>query len=117
MKNSEILKLQTGAEGEPNKENSNLEELIERERIDNTPYTIVGNKERGYFLAFGKYKVLENKPTKAEIRNDLEKRKWFVMMDTVICLMDMVEHNKIYTTGTTVQDQIVKAANEKNKKG
>lgn len=91
----ELLNLQTSAEEKQNKEKSS--ELLERERIENTPYTIIGNQEKGYFLAFGKYKVIENKPTKQEVRDELEKRKWFVMMDTVVCILDMIEHNKIST--------------------
>lgn len=91
----ELLKLQTSAE--ENQNNSNSTELLERERIENTPYTIIGNQEKGYFLAFGKYKVIENKPTKQEVRDELEKRKWFVMIDTVICLLDIIEHNKLHT--------------------
>lgn len=39
-----------------NKENS---PLIEREKIPNTPFWIVGNEERGYKLTWGKYTFMD----------------------------------------------------------
>lgn len=52
---SELLQLQTNAE----KTNTNKDSspLIEREQIPNTPFWIIGNKDDGYHIIMGKYRI------------------------------------------------------------
>lgn len=43
------------------------EELIEKKRIGRSPFEIVGNKERGYFVVLGKYRITEPEKTIEEV--------------------------------------------------
>lgn len=71
----ELLKLQTGAEDTHNK-NSNL---MERNKIENTPFEIVGNEEIGYALLMGHYTLTEFLETKDEVKEELDKNKWIII--------------------------------------
>lgn len=62
------------------------EELIHRETIDNTPYEIIGNKDNGYIIALGKYKLTEPRKTIEEAKEQLEIEKWNIIIRTIITI-------------------------------
>lgn len=43
--------------------------LVDREPLPNTPFEIIGNKEKGYFVALGKYRLTDTAKTKKETLN------------------------------------------------
>lgn len=51
------IKNTTNSDGNDQHKPNSSEELLHREKIDQTPFEIVGNPERGIWIAFGKYKV------------------------------------------------------------
>lgn len=66
MKQQELLRTQTGAEENQSKESSpSNQPLYERYQIPSSPLWIVGNKEQGYNITMGKYKI-----TQTELRED-----------------------------------------------
>lgn len=85
MSQSELLNTQMNAE-DPNKENSG--KLIEREQIPGSPFWIIGDEEKGYFLAFNKWQLTEYMRTKQDIKENLETNKWDIILKLILCLPD-----------------------------
>lgn len=63
-----------------------MTEIVERENIEKTPFWVIGNKERGYWLALGHHKLCDDKKTKKEVYKHLEENFWQV----IICLIGVV---------------------------
>lgn len=101
-KQRELLQSQLNAD-QANKESfsdEKREHLIRKEQIENTPFWVVGNENTGYCLVFGKYKMTEYVPTRAEAYELLETQKWDILCKIVIGIindkdMDWEEKNKI----------------------
>lgn len=55
---SDLLNTQLSVDENQSKQQSS--ELLHREKINNTPFEVIGNEEYGYFIAFGKYKLTES---------------------------------------------------------
>lgn len=55
--------------------------LAEREEIEGTPFTVIGNEIVGYFLALGKYRITEHQKTKNDAIRLLETRKWDIIIN------------------------------------
>jgi hypothetical protein len=70
--------------------NKNSTETIHRHRIENTPFDVIGNEERGYFLAFGKYRITQPKPTIEETEKQLQENMWPIICDvmTIIATLE-----------------------------
>lgn len=84
--------LQTTAQTEPNKNT----ELLHRERLDKTPFDVIGNEENGYFIAMGKYRLTEPQKTIPLAIQLLEDRRWEIigaMITTTIVIMDNIQSN------------------------
>lgn len=60
----EQLALQSGAK-DTHKQNSS--ELIERHPVEDTPFTIIGHPDKGYFLAMGMHRLTDYCKTKQEV--------------------------------------------------
>lgn len=76
-------------------ENAKLrpDEMIKRERIDNTPFTIVQSKEHT-FIALGMYKVSGNLTYK-ECREVIEQRNWSLLMNVIMLIAkDEIQQDK-----------------------
>lgn len=80
---SALLNTQLNAEESPTKQKSS--ELVEREQIVDTPFWIIGNKETGYFLTMGKYRLTEPMKTKTAVRTYLRANTWNVTLQ--MCLL------------------------------
>jgi hypothetical protein len=86
MKQQELLQEQTGGENDHTKQQSG--KLWDREQIEHSPFWIVGNKEQGYHITMGKYRLtLENEPlpTALDARIWLETHKWDVILSVALC--------------------------------
>lgn len=82
MKQQELLHIQTNAE----ETNTDSKPLWDREQIENSPFWIVGNKEQGYNITMGRYKIThETLPTPLDARLWLEKNKWDVILTVALC--------------------------------
>lgn len=73
----ELLASQTNAENPDNSTSS--EHLIEKEQIPKTPFWVVGNKEKGYFLTYGKWKITDNFQSMEEAKTALHEEQWHIM--------------------------------------
>lgn len=85
----EQLHTQTNAgTQESHKENSSSEKLVEREQIGGTPYWVVGNKDQGYMVTFGKWQMTEREETMEKALEYYEKNEVNVVLTTAIILID-----------------------------
>lgn len=85
-KQRELLRSQTNAE-EPTNLNSS-EELLEQNPIENTPFILVGNKEKGYFVAIGHYR-LTPRTTKEQALGLVEERDWNLLMAAMFTAVEV----------------------------
>lgn len=72
--------------------NSNSSKLIEREEIEGTPFWIIGEEEKGYFLSFGKWKLTEDLATKEDVFLHLTTNKWEIILKMILCMKN-IEQN------------------------
>lgn len=71
------------------KNHTNNSQLVSREEIDGTPFHIIGNEDVGYFLAFGRYKLTENQPTKETVLLLVEAEKWNILANMIALMLDI----------------------------
>lgn len=89
----ELLNTQLNVEGISNKENSNYE-LVSTEAIEGTPFHVVGEEEKGYFISLGRYRVSEVQKTKDEALEELYKNMWYIIMNVIITTVDILKENE-----------------------
>lgn len=65
------------------KEVSNLEsgKLFTREAIEGTPFTVIGNDEKGYFVSLGRFKVIRNEETLEGAIKHVREKSWEILMN------------------------------------
>lgn len=68
---------------EASKESSSSEVGITRERIDDTPFWVVGDEKDGYMLTMGKYQLSEREGTQEGAREIIKGRFWEILMKVV----------------------------------
>lgn len=77
---AELLSLQnTTTETNTSNNNSNSE-LVEKERVDNTAFDIVGNKDHGYFIALGTYRLTPTYPLKATLKKMIKEKDYELLL-------------------------------------
>lgn len=86
---SELLSTLTNADESQDKPKSS--ELLQREEVTGTPFTIVGNEEKGYFLAMGKWKLSGHLPSKTAVIAYLDAEHWTITMNCIIVVTEMLE--------------------------
>lgn len=96
--------LNTQNNAEENTNNSNSSEIIEREQIENSPFTIVGNQETGYFITMGPYRLHEPVATKEDVMNYLLRNTYNVILDMIIIVNEINKNSK----KSTQEEQTVK---------
>lgn len=66
--------------------------MIEREHIDNTPFTIV-TIEQGTFIAIGSRRIT-NYTTKEECMNMIECQTWDLITSTIAVMYEIMTENR-----------------------
>lgn len=66
------------------------EELIEREEIENTPFHMIGNKERGYFIGMGKYRISKEFKHPDELSEYLETNFYNVVFQMALTIHEII---------------------------
>lgn len=61
---AELLSIQSGTE-KLNTNNNQSSQLVDKERVENTGFDIVGNQDHGYFVALGAFRI-----TKAQSKEE-----------------------------------------------
>lgn len=85
---SETLSTQLNVEESQSKENSSTE-LVEQEKIQGTPFRIIGNEERGYFLSFGKFRLTEAMHDKLAVLEHVNENMWTIIVQIVGVVLQM----------------------------
>jgi len=84
-------------------ESSSTSLSIEREIIDETPFTIVGTPKDGYWLTMGKHRLSKKHKTKKEVKQLIEKPTWQLINSVVIALIyDRKLIDKAYARNTEI---------------
>lgn len=94
LKMADLLNTQSGAEKNRNKEELNTP-LIVRNRIDGTPFHIVGNEEVGYFLTMGRYRLTDHYDTITEAETALERDFWDIILHMIITVIDIDKKDSV----------------------
>lgn len=88
LKQAELLSTQSNVEENQSKEPSS--ELIHREDVENTPFQVVGNDEKGWIITIGRFKLTENRPTKIEALQELQIRPWAITLRLITTLHEAI---------------------------
>ena len=83
----DISNTQSLEENAQNKEKSS--ELLEMDKVENTPFHVVGSNDQGFFIALGKYRISTVQPTKESAIEWVSKNMWtvvLILVDTLILL-------------------------------
>lgn len=78
---------------DPNKAHSNSE-LIEKHKLDGTPFYAIGSQERGYFLALGKFKLSDNYEKISDIENHLQNEFYNVVLKMITAVSESIDSVK-----------------------
>lgn len=73
------------------KQTEEIKELAEVIEYEGGPLTIVGNKERGYFLAFGKYKLTKSMDTPTDIEVWAQQNRWKIIVGLFATMLEINE--------------------------
>lgn len=88
LPNSDLLQSQTNVEEKEN--NSTSSELIIREKIEGTPFTLIKLESTGWFLTLGKYRMSEPVDNKEELIQKVIDKDWNLILDTICTLTEDV---------------------------
>lgn len=88
LQNSELLQLQTNAQEQENSKDSG--KIIEREKVEGTPFELIKVDEKGWFLAMGKHRFTEPVENKEEILKSLEGVPWDYVMNVIMVVVEYV---------------------------
>jgi hypothetical protein len=82
MKQNELLATQMNVAETP----TNSKPLFHKEQIENSPFWIIGNEEKGFNITMGKYKITqEPQSTPLDALIWLEENKWDVILTVALC--------------------------------
>lgn len=79
-------------ENNTNKQQSSNEELIERHTVPGTGFMINGNKQLGYFVSIGTYRVTENQPTIEECNKLITEKDYTLLMGIMYAVIKSVQN-------------------------
>jgi hypothetical protein len=65
--------------------------VVYQEQIENTPFKIVGNKQRGYFLSMGLYRISDNLQSPKAVKEWLKNNQWHVTGNMVVCMLETMK--------------------------
>lgn len=66
-------------------------EILSHEHYNDTPLTIVGTEETGYFVAFGKYRLTPTQATKEQAKQLLEYANWNIICNLLALFTDFAK--------------------------
>lgn len=91
LEQSELLNTQTSADENQNKEKSSNTQLLEREKVDKTPFYVTGNNDEGFIITLGKWRITEPKATKAEAILEIDNEFWNTMGKMIGITCEMMQ--------------------------
>lgn len=76
---------------------------INREIIPDTPFTIIGTQENGYWLTMGKHRITKAYKTKKEVLKQLNQKDWTIITSIIIAFIyDRKLIDEAYTKNTAI---------------
>lgn len=93
---SKKSQLQTSAVENHNNElfSTDEKQIVERQELPETPFHVVGNKNHGYFIALGRYRLTDTFEEKREAIDQLTYSKWKVITNLISTLIEANENFK-----------------------
>lgn len=82
----ELLQSQTNVEESQDKEKSS--ELVQREKVEGTPFDLINVEDKGWFLALGKYRMTEPGLDREVLRKIVADKDWMLILDTIAILTE-----------------------------
>lgn len=79
------------------KENSSSK-LIEREEVENSPFTIVSEEGKGHYVIMGDYRLTEATENKEELIKDINEKNWNFLTTVIGTLIDAIDRIKTIKT-------------------
>lgn len=74
-----------------NSKQSASEELVNKYQVPGTAFQIIGNKEKGYFIALGQYRVSDPQKTVQDCQTMIDNKDW----DLIVNLMGLTTRLEI----------------------
>lgn len=102
-KPTDILHTLRNGEGSPKPESTSL---IVREKIENSPFYVIGNEEKGYMIVLGKNIVTDPVPTIEECKQQLQTGMWNIILKVAAIVHEAIAKE--------VADQIEKENKEQS---
>lgn len=69
---------------------------MSRDPIQNSPFWVVGDKEQGYFLIMGRWRISEIYTTKEKAIGALETDKWNIILRITGCMCEDIHKTEIH---------------------
>lgn len=89
----DILNTQNNIESSPNSNSS--QKLIHREKIQKTPFYVVGREETGYFVTYGKYRLTDSYETPKDAEIAIQCQEWEQLLNVMgIIASELIEQNE-----------------------
>lgn len=104
MSQRELLNGQNSAEETQNKENSS-NELIERIKIEGTPFWIIGQREKGYFAVMGENKITDTRTTAKEVQEDLVKEQYNITFRMIGIITEKMIEEILTSEKITIEEE------------
>lgn len=79
--------------GEANKRECGNEELVKRETVEETPFTIISVEDKKHFGVMGEYRITEERETKEEVKKEVEEITWNRIVQVIMILEEIREKN------------------------
>lgn len=100
----ELLQLQTGSDI-IDSDNQNYSQTVERNRYEGTAFDITGNKEVGYFVALGQYRLTQP-TTKEKCAEMIDNRDYELLLGLMGATL--LSHNQEILDKIEALDNIIK---------
>lgn len=88
----------------PNNLNSS-EQLVNRIPVENTGFWIIGDKDHGYFISLGAYRLTETRQTEEECREMIENKDWEIILG-LIGAQSLAHETQYHPTGRELEMKI-----------
>lgn len=81
----------TLSNGEKTHNNDSSEQVELNEEIPYTPFRVVGNKEKGYFIALGLHRLTEYQKTQEQAIQLLDNNMWLIIANMMVTIIQQNE--------------------------
>jgi len=80
----------TSQDGEEATKPDSSNQITSNEPITNTPFRVIGNPEKGYFLALGIHRITDFKPSRSDAKDLLITNQWEIIINTITTVIHAI---------------------------